>query len=487
MTTEPPISRVSSYFGLAQRQPHLDFVDVDVVADTKLFIDPRAIRLLPSQWGSECAGLVEDFFDRVLASIRAGDDELAKKLLRGLKEPNETHLGLSEKIARGRAVGNVKATDIWESFSQSEAVHNGLIENISDSILMVPQVGPDTISDITTNVIREALIRYTKDACNVYGIPLQQGVTSGRLWDPNNQEWYEEFVELPVVENMNGGIAPLLLVPKVIVRRRPDYDAGEYFNFYILEALRNEELDANSALVQLLKNGKRRVTKKDLMEKYGTGKSVIVEQTLRHPEALRRYHSDKALISPPLRHEELSQGDICDIPNFDTLLNNLDSTQPGRDDSKEYELAVENLLSALFHPALTMPDRQVRIHDGRKIVDIAYNNVAQSGFFQSVALHAPSFRIMVECKNYSKDPANPELDQLSGRFSPQRSRVGLLICRQIENKDLFVQRCRDTARDGRGFVLPLDHDDLRQIASDRTIDDPTKFTYLTGLFNRITN
>ena len=40
---------------------------------------------------------------------------------------------------------------------------------------------------------------------------------------------------------------------------------------------------------------------------------------------------------------------------------------------------------------------------------------------------------MVECKNYSRDLKNPELEQLSGRFSPRRGQVGIAACRTIED------------------------------------------------------
>jgi hypothetical protein len=42
----------------------------------------------------------------------------------------------------------------------------------------------------------------------------------------------------------------------------PIYDADEYHRHFLLEHLRSVELDANSALVELLRNGRRRVTKK---------------------------------------------------------------------------------------------------------------------------------------------------------------------------------------------------------------------------------
>ena len=62
---------------------------------------------------------------------------------------------------------------------------------------------------------------------------------------------------------------------------------------------------------------------------------------------------------------------------------------------------------------------------------------------------------MVECKNYTKDPANPEIDQLSGRFSVNRGQLGLLLYRDVDNYERLCARCRDTAQDGRGFMIAL--------------------------------
>lgn len=36
-----------------------------------------------------------------------------------------------------------------------------------------------------------------------------------------------------------------------------------------------------------------------------------------------------------------------------------------------------------------------------------------------------------------------------------------MVCRSFLDKELFLKRCRDTACDGRGFVIPIDDQDLR--------------------------
>ena len=110
--------RISKFFNLGRTQPSLDFVDVDITNDLQVYVDPRALRLLPSSWGSECVSLVQNFFQTVLRHIRAGRNRIARDLLARLREPNETRLGVSRKKARGRGMGTDSARDVWEALSK---------------------------------------------------------------------------------------------------------------------------------------------------------------------------------------------------------------------------------------------------------------------------------------------------------------------------------------------------------------------------------
>jgi len=103
----------------------------------------------------------------------------------------------------------------------------------------------------------------------------------------------------------------------------------------------------------------------------------------------------------------------------------------------------------------------------RGMISVRYTNMALAGFFQWLAAHHPASNIWIECKNYRDDIANNELDQLAGRFSPSRGQVGLLVSRRFDKKQLFYNRCRDTAQDGRGYILALDDDDLKELVAYR--------------------
>lgn len=474
--------RISKRFKLGRGQGELDFIDVDDVGDTRLYVDPRALRLLPTEWGHECVSLIQNFFRVVLKEIKNGNDTEAIRLLSGLTEPNETRLGLSRKEARGTALGPELAVAAFESLAKSEAAKSGLLKDLEDTALMVEGIGLDRVSDVATNIIRGPLIRYTQEAAGHYGIPLKQGVASGGVWDPKLRTWIAGFTDLPVTKR-----GPLILVPKAIVRRRLDYNQDEYFTHYVLPYMQQVEINAKSALVTLLKDGTPRVYKKTLKEHYGQGKGATVHLTREHPEVLAWYRKDKRK-SPqgPMDHLELADELGVDPPDFNALLGAIQGIPSGEKHATEYHRAVEALLSALFYPSLAHPNVEHEIHEGRKRIDISYMNIARQGFFNWVADHYSAPYIYVECKNYGGDPANPELDQLAGRFSPSRGKVGLLVCRKIAKKDLFIKRCRDTALDDRGFILPLDDGDLAELVKARgAFEGEGAYNFLRLLFEKL--
>jgi hypothetical protein len=402
---------------------------------------------------------VQSYFETVLEKIKAGNHSEARRLVAALRERNEFHLGYSKGRSQGRAFGPGSANSVWEALHKSKAAKSGLLRDLEDTCLLIEGIGRDMISDAVCNIIRGPLIRYTQNACQYYGIPLTESVASGPLWDPKNEIWQSTFLPLPV-----GKSGPLVLVPKIIVRHRLSYEYGEYYTHYLLPAMQQAELAANSGLVELLKDGRRRVTKKALKAKYGSSKLAVVEQTIKHPQVLKSYKSRKDKTPPPpLTHEQLSEIEASPFPDWDDLINRLKTLPVGKDDSDAFEKLIEQIISALFYPSLCNPTKQHPIHDGRKRIDITYTNEAKAGFFHWLAQHYPSAFIFVECKNYGKELGNPELDQLSGRFSPSRGKVGLLVCRSVQNPTLLQQRCIDTAKDDRGFVICLDDKEVIEL------------------------
>ena len=187
---------------------------------------------------------------------------------------------------------------------------------------------------------------------------------------------------------------------------------------------------------------------------------LLAEFTKKHPQIFAKFKSETKNQIRNIDNEDLTNKLITKIINF--LIKRLDEIAPGNEGATEYHRLAVGILELLFYPHLTSPIIEKEIHDGRKRIDITFDNAAETGFFFRLANtnQIPSQFIMVECKNYVGDINNPEIDQITGRFSPNRGKFGIILCREIKKLDRFILRCRDSYLDQRGLVIPLVDDDL---------------------------
>ena len=451
--------KLSQQFDIDKTQPELDFVDVDTDTDTHLFIDPYVFSKRSDAWSAKCHESILSFFEAVLDAIRTGDHARGERLLNQLHEPNETCLGLSRGTPSGRGIGSLQAEDLFDSLRESRAAETGLLEELADCELFIRGIGPDKISDITTNIIREHLIEYTQYQCELHGVELPGTVASGNLWNANTQRWENRYVRLPII----GG-RKIILVPKASVRWSLAFSHQQYYNQFVLEFLQAEHLSQGTALVETLKNGRQRVTKKSLKELHPLSKHFLTEFSENHPEVLERY---KRILGVPreLRDYELEE-EFEEAIFARALIQHLAGINRGDHDASRFHSFMIGALEFIFYPNLIYPEKELEIHEGRKRIDIAYTNNSDAGFFfrRRSDARVAATKVYVECKNYMKEMANPELDQLAGRFSPVRGRLGFLIGRNFDNRERFIDRCRDTARDDRGFIVAMvDEDTVRML------------------------
>ena len=453
--------RISENFGLDRTQAQLDFVDVETNKDTPLFLDPHFLASRNDPWSSLATGTIQSFFSYFIGLLTNDMEDEARGLFDYLHEPNETCLGMSRGQPRGNGIGEGDADNIYDSLAESKAAQTGLLEHLEDCRLFVRGVDKDKISDMTTNIIRLQLIEYTQHQCELWGIPLRPDSPSGFYWNSTTRAWEQGYTS-----NLYIGDRRILLVPKGIVSFAKKYTPQRYHWHFVLNFLKHDHLRMNSALVQSKRRRdgsvKRWVTKQDLVERAGAicDKDYLAGFTKAHPEVFRKFKARPIRPEDSVPTESIFNEDIGAICEY--LGERLRAIPAGRDHATEYHRTVFGILELLFYPRLITPLIEQEIHDGRKRIDITLDNGSSEGFFFNLSTHfqIPCGRILVECKNYTRDVHNPELDQMAGRFSPNRSKFGLVICRSVEDLDTLLTRCRDTHTDQRGTILPLTDNDL---------------------------
>ena len=453
-------------------------MNVPIGTDLPLFLDPFAISLRSDPWSRGCTHTIQYFFQQIVDLIRAGDRGGALRLLGFLREPNETHLGLSRGRPQGAGIGSLQAEQLYDALEGSAAVQTGFLRHLEEAELLIPGIGRDKISDLTTNIIRSSLAQYTLEQCQLLDIPTQQAALPP-YYSIQENGWVSEYFQLPVTER-----GPLLLVPKASVRYHFSYDHQRYYREFVVDFLRAEALEAGSSLVQVLKNGNQRVYKKDVKAKFPLTKEFLFEFSKAHPEVLGEYR-DAIRAEHIAIDTDVDEGDQREIAVM--LSTALEAIQPGSVQAAEYHRLMVGVMEFLFFPHLMHPAKEREIHEGRKRIDIVMENSAREGASLH-ALHAikhlPCSYVPIECKNYVTEIANPELDQLAGRFSVQRGKFGILACRHFEDREQFVRRCRDTFQDDRGLIIALDdrvvQELLELVARGRRRDVDVRIRELVG-------
>lgn len=445
--------KISEIYNLNKSQAEIDFVDIDTSEDLPLFLDPFFLGKKQDNWSIDATLTLRSFFQCVIDLIRSGNENDAKELFEHLHEPNSTCLGMSIGNPRGRGVGNQDADKIYENLLRSRAIQTGLIQDIEDNILFVDNFGKDKLSDMTTNIITYHLIIYTQNQCKLHNIPLSQGISSGYFWNRRSNEWEIEHTEMLIVDEHK-----ILLVPKGIVSFCKGYTPDKYYNHFVLEYLQNEHLRLNSTLVQRRNNGVNFVTKKSLKDFNPQSKEFLRRFTREHPEVLGQFKNQTDINS--LTNFEITDIDITQV--IQNLIRRLKAVPSGSDSASDFHNIMIGILELVFYPHLINPIKEREIHDGRKRIDITFDNAAKNGIFYRLSenFKIPCPFIFIECKNYSRDIVNPELDQISGRFSVNRGKIGFIICRHINDFQLFMDRCKDTFRDDRGLIIPLVDNDI---------------------------
>ncbi|MHA2247373.1 MAG: hypothetical protein ACXADY_20670 [Candidatus Hodarchaeales archaeon] len=109
------------------------------------------------------------------------------------------------------------------------------------------------------------------------------------------------------------------------------------------------------------------------------------------------------------------------------------------------------------------------IDEGLGKIDVTFQNKNKEGFFKDlkdlVDIRSPL--ISVECKNYTNDISNPEIDQLSRRLNRQRGMLGFLTCRAVEDKERLRLNLKLLAANEQKYIIVLEDRDLEFMVSER--------------------
>lgn len=290
----------------------IPFVDITLDGDIPLYLDHDLISTDTSPVGVQARCSINTFFDVLFDACRGKNYPLVRQLLSYAREPNETHLGVSQGRSRGKGSTPELLFPIFKRLIELGCFDDGLITLPSDVMLWTPNFERDRMSDLLVNIIRQDLFLFTLRQFTSYGLPIPAAKVHpyhGYYWDAGKCRWRSASA-WPAL-SVKG--FPVLLVPKTFVCQSPLASPGRYLQNHILRYRQERHLDAKSSLCPtkqdktgqtiFLKPPKKVIRAFELGS--GDSKDYSRRYTAENPKLLSDFHNENLHNAHQLTDEEL--------------------------------------------------------------------------------------------------------------------------------------------------------------------------------------
>ena len=136
-----------------------EIVQLDFEHDNKLFIDPYRIDEKRGELYKRAKEKILKYFDIFFYSVEHNLRYNAVKIGEHLHEINATKLGYTSKEDKPKGKGFCQK-DLLVIFDEAIKIKD-YIKDMPDILVLAENVGPDKVSDLTTNIIYEELLEFT--------------------------------------------------------------------------------------------------------------------------------------------------------------------------------------------------------------------------------------------------------------------------------------------------------------------------------------
>lgn len=211
-----------------------DWFDPLMQSDTKLFIDPLLVTSSNHKHFKKVAAKITKFFDegfRLAAkSSPLPNDNLYHVLRSMMKFPEvqELCLGFS-RTTKGAGSGDGYGNEIVSAIYQTISMGLLNIHRFETLGLFNDGIGRDRISDITANIIKEDLIKYTIQIAKRHNIPTKEFFFKQAVFNYKAKRWASGVYNLP--SNPFYENQAIILVPKRFLLDMPNISPESFLDF----------------------------------------------------------------------------------------------------------------------------------------------------------------------------------------------------------------------------------------------------------------
>lgn len=308
--------RFSEHFNIEpNHQRDLEFVDIRLDIDNRLFIDPTIMAVSRNQRDLGWHDKIQSFIATVLDFYREDDNASARALFHYSQESNEVYLGYTKGAPQGNGNSEESLDEVFSYAHERRLLEEGLIERVEDLHIFVPKFGPDSLSDLVASLIKRELIQFTIEQCNHHGIDLTVELTKP-TWNQDESRWETVTAMLP--EDADGN--PIVLIPKGVITASYAYDPKNYLSTVIAvnrqEYHRDNETDLHNR--RLRTEGlvsKKMIYEAEIKGEGLTEKEYLINNTLEDVRQIQRFRENIRTTQRTTNNGKMSDMELEDFLN----------------------------------------------------------------------------------------------------------------------------------------------------------------------------
>lgn len=394
-------------------QFEVDFVIPRTGIDLPMGIDPFLLFKSRDPVLSELHQIVLNAFNFGIDLVRNGKIDNSRYLFT-FPEVSEIGLGYARTSKKGSGVGKFLTELIIETLNESPALLKRGVRHIEEMQLFSVGIGPDRVSDIIANLLKEFLIEYTQKQCELWNIPLTRKVPLEHVFELKSGTWRDDYFDLPISPFDKSAI---LLVPRRIVRTLPWINYEDFFKMEFSAYLRAKKVRTRIESGEPIG-----------LPRNSGDKDKVVDITRSQVERVDRYVQQKeetaVQAQPSLDYIEV--GGTC--PESESLKKRLAEIEPGNANATAYQRLSLEILNFLFNPELTDGELEVKTIDGTERRDIIFTNDSDRSFWTYLRTAHGAILVMFETKNTS-ELDNTHLNQTATYLGDPIGRMAFVCTR----------------------------------------------------------
>jgi len=242
----------------------IDCVNINLVKDTKLFINPYMFWKGKDEYSKKANIYYKSFCDELNRKCLNWNLNWISKMLGELKEFKYWRLWFSQKSIHWKWNWEVRCKKLYKEITSTRI--DTIIKrwiNFTDLFWVISELWADCISDAVWNIIVDVLITFTNESLRKSTKKFTQSNFEVKYWSVSKLRWMNKIVNLPIDESWK----PFLLTPTNFVTSSYQLSPDR-----LIEELFIKHKDWQDRLYGIwiqveLEKGKKWITNKDRMSK----------------------------------------------------------------------------------------------------------------------------------------------------------------------------------------------------------------------------